>query len=79
MRELTKHERETLENIFAELRKCDLFIGKYDAKNGNEQYMYGVSTVMECLAYMISEKNGDNFSKEFIENMLTSEEKADII
>ena len=41
--------------------------------------MYGVSSVMECLAYMIDDEYGDKFSKEFIENMLTSEEKADII
>jgi hypothetical protein len=79
MRELTKHEKATLKNIFEELKKCELFVGKYDAKNGDEQFMYGISTIMECLAYMIDEKYGDDFSKEFIENMLTSEEKADII
>lgn len=79
MRELTKHEKTTLKNIFEELKKCGLFVGKYDAKNGNEQFMYGVCAVMECLTYMISEEDGDNFSKEFIENMLTSEEKAGII
>lgn len=32
MRELTKHEKATLKNIFEELKKCELFIGKYDAK-----------------------------------------------
>ena len=79
MRELTKHEKATLKNIFEELKKCGLFVGNYDAKNGDEHFMYGVCAVMECLAYMISEKDGDNFSKEFIENMLTSEEKAGII
>lgn len=79
MRELTKHEKATLENIFEELKKCDLFIGKYDAKNGNKHYMYGVNSVMECLAYMIDEKYGNDFSHEFFENMLTSEEEADII
>lgn len=41
--------------------------------------MYGISTIMECLAYMIDEKYGDDFCHEFNENMLTSEEKADII
>ena len=41
--------------------------------------MYGICSIMECLAYMIDEKYGDDFSHEFIENMLTSEEKADII
>lgn len=79
MRKLTKHEKTTLKNIFEELKTCELLTGKYDAKNGNEHYMYGISAVMECLAYMIDEKYGDDFSKEFIENMLTSEEKAGII
>ena len=79
MRELTKHEKETLKNIFEELKKCELFIGKYDARNGDKNFMYGVSSVMECLAYMIDGKYGDDFSKEFIENILTSEEKANII
>ena len=79
MRKLTKHEKTTLKNIFEELKTCNLFVGKYDAKNGNKHYMYGINSVMECLAYMIDEKYGDNFSKEFFENMLTSEEKADII
>lgn len=79
MRELTKHEKATLKNIFEELKKCDLFVGKYDARRGNENFMFGISSVMECLAYMIDEKYGDDFSHEFNENMLTSEEKVDII
>lgn len=79
MRKLTKHEKTTLKNIFEELKTCELFTGKYDARNGNEHYMYGISAVMECLAYMIDEKYGDDFSQEFNENMLTSEEKAGII
>lgn len=79
MRELTKHEKATLKNIFEELKKCNLFVGKYDAKHGNEYFMYGVNYVMDCLAYMIDEKYGREFSHEFFENMLTSEEKADII
>lgn len=79
MRELTKHEKATLKNIFEELKKCNLFVGKYDAKNGNKDFMYGVASVMECLAYMIDDECGYNFSHEFYENMLTSEEKLDII
>ena len=79
MRELTKHEKATLKNIFEELKKCDLFVGNYDAKNGNKDFMYGVNSVMDCLAYMIDEKYGNAFSHEFFENMLTSEEEVDII
>lgn len=79
MRELTKHEKATLKNIFEELKNCELFVGKYDAEHGDEQFMYGISSVMECLAYMIDGKYGDDFSHEFNENMLTSEEKAGIV
>ena len=74
-----KHESLPGDYIFEELKKCGLFVGNYDAKNGDEHFMYGVCAVMECLAYMICEKDGDNVSKEFIENMLTSEEKSGII
>ena len=79
MRELIKHEKATLKNIFEELKTCELLTGKYDARNSNEHFMYGISTVMECLAYMIDEKYGDDFSHEFDKNMLTSEEEAGII
>ena len=41
---------------------CDLLVGKYDAKNGNEKFMYGISTVMEFIAYRVSEADGDAFS-----------------
>ena len=79
MKELTKHEKATLKNIFEELKKRELFVGKYKEKNGNRDYVCGIGTVMECLAYMIDEKYAGDFYHEFFENMLTSEEKADII
>lgn len=54
---------------------CDLLVGKYDAKNGNEKFMYGISTVMEFIAYRVSEADGDAFSDLFIKNMIKSEKK----
>lgn len=74
MRELSQEEKEVLKKIFAELEKCELLIGKYDAKNSSEKLMFGISIVMECLAYMISEEFGDEFSIKFIDNMIESEE-----
>jgi hypothetical protein len=38
--------------------------------------MYGISTVMEWIAYRVSEEEGDAFSDVFIKNMLDSERKA---
>lgn len=59
-----------------ELSEIDLFRGIYDAKNGKDDFMYGISTVMECIAYKCSEEIGDAFSDMFMQNMATSEERA---
>lgn len=55
---------------------CGLLVGKYDAKNGNEKYMFGVDTVMEWIAYKVSEAQGDDFSELFTKNMIESQKKA---
>ena len=39
--------KEAFEIVLEELKRCSLFKGVYDAKNGNSQFMYGISTVME--------------------------------
>lgn len=60
--------------VLDDLMQCDLFRGKYDAKHGaSEHYMYGISTVMEAIAYRVSEETGDAFSDMFIANMIKSE------
>ena len=53
-----------------------LMVGNYDAKNGSEQFMHGISTVMEWIAYRVSEADGDAFSEMFTKNLLKSEEKV---
>ena len=55
---------------------CGLLVGKYDAKNGNEKYMFGVDTVMEWIAYKVSKAQGDDFSELFTKNMVESQKKA---
>lgn len=75
MRDLTKHEKFVLSNILKELCKCDLFVGKYDATHGSEHFMHGIGTVMESLAYMVSEETGDKFSELFTANLIASEER----
>jgi hypothetical protein len=62
--------------VFDDLCKIGLFTGKYDAANGNEHYMYGVSVVMEFIAMGISDECHNKFDELFIKNMLESENKA---
>jgi hypothetical protein len=54
---------------------CGLMLGKYDTKNGNKHFMYGVETAMEFIAFKASEEDGNNFSELFTKNMIKSEEK----
>ena len=55
---------------------CGLMVGEYDAKNGNEQFMHGINTVMEWIAYRVSDADGDAFSDLFVKNLIKSEQIA---
>ena len=55
---------------------CEMFVGNYDAKNGSAEFMHGISTVMEYIAYSICDEHGDDFSNMFMKNMIASEQKA---
>ena len=55
---------------------CEMFIGKYDAKNGSDKFMYGILAVMEYIAYSICDEQGDDFSNFFTKNMVDSEKKV---
>lgn len=55
---------------------CQLFVGKYDAKNGSSQFMYGIATVMELIAYKVSEADGDAFSELFYSTMIECEKNV---
>lgn len=55
---------------------CGLLVGKYDAKNGDEKFMHGINVVMEWIAYRASEKQGEEFSAMFFNNMIESQEKV---
>lgn len=55
---------------------CGLLVGKYDAKNGDEKFMHGIDVVMEWIAYKASEKQGEEFSAMFFDNMIESQEKV---
>lgn len=76
MRDLTEEEKVVLKNIISELKKIPIFIGKYDAKHGSKNFMNGISTVMECLGFMISDEYGYALEMEFLKNMTNSIDKA---
>lgn len=61
--------------VLTDLKKNPMFCGRYDARNGGEDFMYGISTVMENIAYHVGEKIGDDFSDMFMKNMVASDEK----
>lgn len=58
-------------------KDAGLFVGKYDAKNGNKDYMHGIATVMEFIAINVSEADFDDFVNMFFNNMLESRERAE--
>lgn len=66
--------RDSAKVVLSKLKECNLFCGIYDARNGKESYMYGICCVMEVIA---SYAGDDEFSGEFIKNMIKSEEKVE--
>lgn len=74
--ELTREEKQTIQKVVEHMSECGLFCGRYDAKNGSKKFMYGINTVMEYLAYLVSEEFGEQIDSEFLENMKKSEENA---
>lgn len=69
-------EKEAFEFVLNKLMECGLFIGEYDARNGDEHFMNGIATVMESIAYHAGDDVGDAFSDLFTKNLIESEEKA---
>lgn len=65
----------SIEELFEKMQNVDLFIGKYDAKNGNENFMIGIGTVMEYIAHEISQETYEEFYDKFLKNMLDSESR----
>ena len=70
------NKAEAYKIVFDDLCKYNMFVGIYDAKNGDDHFMFGISTVMEAIANTISEEEGDNFINKFYRNMDESEKKV---
>ena len=66
-------DKKAFQIVFDKLKECNLFCGKYDARNGNEDFMYGISTVMEVIAYYAGD---EEFGVMFLHNMVESQENA---
>ena len=54
----------------------NLFKGIYDGKHGKREFMNGIMCVMEMITYNISDECANAFNKDFIENIIASEDKA---
>ena len=55
--------------VYNELvNQCRLFTGMYDARNGDDKFMYGIETVMEVIASKVSDRTWDEFLDMFTNN-----------
>lgn len=77
MLRLTKEEKEMLRKIVEEMMEdCAILRGKYDAKNGSQDFMFGVALVMDYLSYSVSDDFGAKNEIIFIRNMTKSINKV---
>jgi hypothetical protein len=69
--------KQAYQAVFADLRECPMFHGRYDAINGNPYFMSGIETVMEVIANRAYDDDfAEKFSNEFTDNMLRSRESV---
>ena len=73
---LNEKEKKVIEKVINGMTECGLFYGHYDAKNGSTEFMNGIGTVMEYLAYLVSDEYGAKFEDIFLKNLIKSEERA---
>lgn len=52
------------------------FTGTFDATNGSKQFMYGIETVMDYIAFCSGEDDYENFQNIWAENFQKSLDKA---
>lgn len=53
-----------------------LFVGRFDATNGNKDFMHGINTVMEFIAINVSEQDYEDFQNIWLDNFIQSIDKA---
>lgn len=63
--------------VYEDMKKnaSPLFFGKYDATHGNKEYMHGIGTVMEFIAFHLGSTESEKYQETFINNLIISEQK----
>lgn len=70
--------QEAYEIVINDICQCNvgLLVGCYDAKHGNEDFMHGISTVIEYLAIQVSTEKYEQVSEMFLKNMIESKKRV---
>ena len=77
MLNLNENEKQTVRKIVrAIMQNGGFFAGNYDAVNGNPEFIYGISSLLEYLAYSVDENLGNEVEEVFIKNMIKSEKNS---
>lgn len=78
MLNLNENEKQTMRKVIETIMQNDgLFAGNYDAVNGNPEFMYGISSLLEYLAYSVDENLGNEVEDIFVKNMIKSKKSLD--
>lgn len=73
---LNTEEKKIVKKIIEDLMEQNgLFAGNYDTVNGNPEFMFGISSLLEYIAYSIDENFGNDVENTFVKNMIKSEKK----
>ena len=75
-KELTNQDKLGVTHLLEKMADCDLFIGRYNAINGSEEFMYGILTVMDYITNQLNEDIADAYDNMFLSNMIESEDEA---
>lgn len=71
------NKREAYKIVLDDLLECNMFKGIYDARNGKPEFIYGIQTIIENIAYMIDDETGDKVSDMITRNIIESMKKAE--
>ena len=69
-------KEEAYKYVLDDMSQVMMFTGIYDAEHGSDKFMSGISTVMEWIAYNVSDEVGIKFSDAFLTNRINSELRA---
>ena len=70
------NKTEAFKIVYNDLKEVPMFMGKYDAVHGKNDFMFGICTVMEYITSKINEPTYEDFSTAWVNNVLDSQAKA---